>query len=80
MLTSWNQFKEFCRKYKWITTTGGIFMLLCGRFVINKMYRKINQLPPGPDGILPFFGYSLNTILFDNWHLACPFVCQIMCS
>eukprot|EP01084_Bolivina_argentea_P218198 370325_1 len=60
--------KKILQKRKWVVALSSVFALLCGRFIANKIHRKIYKLPPGPEG-LPFFGYTINNIFSKDWHI-----------
>eukprot|EP01084_Bolivina_argentea_P128761 227532_1 len=61
--------KDIVLKRKLIVAASSVFMLFCGRFIVNKIHRKIYRLPPGPEGLLPFIGYALHSILSKTWHI-----------
>eukprot|EP01084_Bolivina_argentea_P114248 203441_1 len=70
--TKWEHAKVYMFGNKWrslITATTGTFLLFCARFLANKIYRKIKQLPPGPEGLIPFLGYAVNNTFSKTWHI-----------
>eukprot|EP01084_Bolivina_argentea_P130714 230757_1 len=51
-----------------ITVAAGSLLLICSNYVANKLYKKVNCLPPGPTGI-PFIGYTLHTLFIYKWYI-----------
>eukprot|EP01084_Bolivina_argentea_P218197 370322_1 len=64
--------KDYVYENKWRTAIiagASTFTMICTRYIYNKIYRKVYSLPPGPEGMVPFIGYTLETIMQNNWHI-----------